>query len=374
MRTTAGSTAAADATGSAGAADAGAIGVAKARTAASASTSIRSEGNGPILINSVCGVGCCRRGRDRSILDGDAAASSFPSAEQRSVAGGTPILQRAVRVGGVVSIDHSVGFVSRFRGRFGLSRHIWVSGFLVLGRLIVGLRPGFSVSVSAASSSASLRLVGGFLGFLSSAAPAPALLLSAASAAAAAARRRTPGRTRRCRAGRSPPRRRRCRTASGPALVEAEPDLADRRADDQHTGQDVQRDRGRPQPQRQLRGAELGPAGAQQVNTTGRAARPISAPATIRSTVPSVCDVSPDSSHQRGGRRRSTGRRRRARTARARTPRQCGSCPSSRCAPGCDLSSRSAIGSHPGRVRRMRDLNPRGLLTQPAFQASAIGH
>ena len=28
----------------------------------------------------------------------------------------------------------------------------------------------------------------------------------------------------------------------------------------------------------------------------------------------------------------------------------------------------------PDQVRRMRDLNPRGLLTQPAFQASAIGH
>ena len=36
------------------------------------------------------------------------------------------------------------------------------------------------------------------------------------------------------------------------------------------------------------------------VNTTGSAARPISAPATMRSAVPSVCEVSPSSSGQRG--------------------------------------------------------------------------
>ena len=36
------------------------------------------------------------------------------------------------------------------------------------------------------------------------------------------------------------------------------------------------------------------------VNTTGSAARPIRAPVTMRSTVPSVWEVSPSSSGQRG--------------------------------------------------------------------------
>ena len=36
------------------------------------------------------------------------------------------------------------------------------------------------------------------------------------------------------------------------------------------------------------------------VNTTGSAASPMSAPVTMRNTVPSVCEVSPESSHHRG--------------------------------------------------------------------------
>ena len=62
-----------------------------------------------------------------------------------------------------------------------------------------------------------------------------------------------------------------------------------------------------------------------QVNTTGRAASPITRPATIRITVPSVWDVSPDSSHQRG----RTNKKYKTPAAtekqrRARPPRQCG--------------------------------------------------
>jgi hypothetical protein len=39
-----------------------------------------------------------------------------------------------------------------------------------------------------------------------------------------------------------------------------------------------------------------------------------------------------------------------------------------------DLTQNVIAGRALDRERRMRDLNPRGLLTQPAFQASAIGH
>ncbi len=115
-----------------------------------------------------------------------------------------------------------------------------------------------------------------------------------------------------------------------PGAVQAEPDLADRGPDDQHAGQHVQPDRRRPQAQRQLRGAQLGPTGAQQREhhrqrrEADEGARDDAQHRAKR--VGRVCPSAPASAAER---KRSTRRRPRSRTTRAKPPQLCGSYSSS---------------------------------------------
>ena len=132
----------------------------------------------------------------------------------------------------------------------------------------------------------------------------PGLLPWAASAARAAARRRTTGRT---------PDAEIATAAAAvhpeprAGLVEAQPDLGDRRSGDQDTGQHVRHRRPQPQPERHRGVAISGRRVRTSVGATGSAARAMRPAVTRRSTVPRGGRCRPSTPTTGAGRTGSTG-------------------------------------------------------------------
>ena len=140
--------------------------------------------------------------------------------------------------------------------------------------------------------------------------------------------------------------------------VQAQPDLADRGADDEHSGEHVQSDRPDPQRKRQPRRAELGLARPQQGEhhrQRGEADQGAGNDAQQRSR---GCATSRRSAHSSGAaRRRSRGFRRGPGTMYSTTPRSSAACSSLSSLAGV-RPERLCERSHPGPVRRIGDLNP----------------